>query len=123
MNNKIIGLLILLLVPTAAIILSGGSLMALASLPSFIFVVGFGGGLTFMKKNKFKIHKLGSTLKKDLILGGWMGAIISFILYMNISTIESFNLIVGFGMSALPLIYGYTLGNVIYALWPAKGSK
>mgnify|MGYP001284584418 CR=1 FL=1 len=123
MNNKIIGLLILLLVPTAAIILSGGSLMALASLPSFIFVVGFGGGLTFMKKNKFKFHKLGSTLKKDLTLGGWMGAIISFILYMNISTIESFNLIVGFGMSALPLIYGYTLGNVIYALWPAKGSK
>ena len=54
MNNKIIGLLILLLVPTAAIILSGGSLMALASLPSFIFVVGFGGGLTFMKKINLK---------------------------------------------------------------------
>ena len=64
MNNKIIGLVALLVSGIAAISYSltvegatGGFGMFL-SIPSFIFVIGVGGGLNFMKKQPLKLMLL-----------------------------------------------------------------
>ncbi len=87
------------------------------SLPSFMIVIAF-GGLTYMKKNQYEFNELGKVLKKDLILGGWMGFIIGSILLL---ASEDFNNWQG-GLSAMVLtvLYGYMLGNLIEAFWPRK---
>ena len=86
MNNKIIGLVALLVTGIAAIAYSlivegatGGFGMFL-SIPSFIFVIGVGRGLNLMKKHTFKEDELGKSLRNDLALAGWLGFIVGSIL-------------------------------------------
>ena len=43
-----------------------------------IIILSF-AGFTYKKKDKFEFCELGSVLKKDLILGDWMGLIIRFL--------------------------------------------
>ena len=88
MRDKIIGLLALTVLVIGAIAYAlfvegaAGSFLDFISIPSFLVVIAF-GGLTYMKKDKYKFHELGYVLKKDLILGGWMGFIIGLILLLS----------------------------------------
>ena len=126
MQDKLIGffgLIILVICAIAyALFIEGvaGSLAHFLSIPSFLVVIAF-GGLTYMKKDKYKFHELGSVLKKDLILGGWMGFIIGLILLLA-ATPEGLRNNWEGGLSAMvvTVIYGYMLGNLVEAFWPKK---
>ena len=99
---------------------AAGSFLNFTSIPSFLFVIAF-GGLTYMKKDKYKFHKLGSVLKKDLILGGWMGLTVGLILLLA-ATPEGLRSNWEGGLSAMvvTVLYGYMLGNLVEAFWPKK---
>ena len=126
MQDKLIGFfgLIILIICAIAYALfvegAAGSFLDFTSIPSFLVVIAF-GGLTYMKKDKYKFHKIGSVLKNDLILGGWMGFIIGLIL-MLAATPEGLRKNWEGGLSAMVLtvLYGYMLGNIIESFWPKK---
>ena len=126
MRDKIIGFLSLVLLMIGAIAYAlfiegaAGSFLDFTSIPSFLFVIAF-GGLTYIKKDKYKFHELGSLLKKDLILGGWMGFTVGLILLLA-ATPEGLRNNWAGGVSALvvTVLYGYMLGNLIEAFWPIK---
>ena len=88
MKDKIIGFLGLNVFMIGAIAYAiyienaAGSFRDFTSIPSFLIVIAF-GGLTYIKKDKYKFHKLGAVLKKDLILGGWMGFTVGLILLLS----------------------------------------
>ena len=56
------------------------------SIPSLGIVLGF-SGLTYAKKDKYKFYQLGKVLKKDLILGGWIGTMIGIMLTFGLAEI------------------------------------
>ena len=124
MRDKIIGFLALVLLMIGAIAYAlfiegaAGSFLDFTSIPSFLFVIAF-GGLTYIKKDKYKFHELGSVLKKDLILGGWMGFTVGLILLLAATPAGLRNNWAG-GVSAIvvTVLYGYMLGNLIEAFWP-----
>ena len=126
MRDKIIGFLALVLLMIGAIAYAlfiegaAGSFLDFTSIPSFLFVIAF-GGLTYIKKDKYKFHELGSVLKKDLILGGWMGFTVGLILLLA-ATPEGLRNNWAGGVSAMvvTVLYGYMLGNLIEAFWPIK---
>ena len=126
MQDKLIGffglnILVICAIAYALFIESAaGSFTHFFSVPSFLVVIAF-GGLTYMKRDKYKFHKLGFVLKNDLILGGWMGCIIGLIL-MLAATPEVLGSNWEGGLSAMMLtvLYGYMLGNLIEAFWPKK---
>ena len=125
MRDKLIGLLALTVLVIGAIAYAlfvegaGGSFLDFTSIP-FLVVIAF-GGLPYMKKDKYKFHKLGFVLKNDLILGGWMGFIIGLILMLAATPEVLGNNWEG-GLSAMMLtvLYGYMLGHLIEAFWPKK---
>tara|TARA_Y100000590_G_C15485164_1_gene925515 strand:- start:39 stop:434 length:396 start_codon:yes stop_codon:yes gene_type:complete len=53
-----------------------GKFIQFVSIPSFILVIGVGGGFTLMKQHTLKDNELGLSLKKDFILAGWIGFLI-----------------------------------------------
>ena len=55
-----------------------------ASIPSLGIVLAF-SGLTYAKKDKYKFHRLGKVLKKDLILGVWIGTLIGIMLTFGLA--------------------------------------
>ena len=126
MRDKIIGFLALVLLMIGAIAYAlfvegaAGSFLDFTSIPSFLFVIAF-GGLTYIKKDKYKFHELGSVLKKDLILGGWMGFTVGLILLLAATPEGLRNNWVG-GVSAMvvTVLYGYILGNLVEAFWSKK---
>jgi hypothetical protein len=126
LRDKIIGFLALVLLMIGAIAYAlfiegaAGSFLDFTSIPSFLFVIAF-GGLTYIKKDKYKFHELGSLLKKDLILGGWMGFTVGLILLLA-ATPEGLRNNWAGGVSAMvvTVLYGYMLGNLIEAFWPKK---
>ena len=126
MKDKIIGFLALVLLMIGAIAYAlfiegaAGSFLDFTSIPSFLFVIAF-GGLTYIKKDKYKFHKLGSVLKKDLILGGWMGFTVGLILLLA-ATPEGLRNNWAGGVSAMvvTVLYGYIFGNLAEAFWPKK---
>ena len=126
MRDKIIGFLALVLLMIGAIAYAlfiegaAGSFLDFTSIPSFLFVIAF-GGLTYIKKDKYKFQELGSVLKKDLILGGWMGFTVGLILLLA-ATPEGLRNNWAGGVSAMvvTVLYGYMLGNLIEAFWPKK---
>ena len=126
MRDKIIGFLALVLLMIGAIAYAlfiegaAGSFLDFTSIPSFLFVIAF-GGLTYIKKDKYKFHELGSLLKKDLILGGWMGFTVGLILLLA-ATPEGLRNNWAGGVSAMvvTVLYGYMLGNLVEAFWPKK---
>ena len=126
MKDKIIGFLALVLLMIGAIAYAlfiegaAGSFLDFTSIPSFLFVIAF-GGLTYIKKDKYKFHELGSVLKKDLILGGWMGFTVGLILLLA-ATPEGLRNNWEGGVSAMvvTVLYGYILGNLVEAFWSKK---
>ena len=126
MKDKIIGFLALVLLMIGAIAYAlfiegaAGSFLDFTSIPSFLFVIAF-GGLTYIKKDKYKFHELGSLLKKDLILGGWMGFTVGLILLLA-ATPEGLRNNWAGGVSAMvvTVLYGYMLGNLVEAFWSKK---
>ena len=74
MKDKFIGLVIIVVLCNGAVVYvtseAGISLLNFVSLSAFVFVAGCGGGLTYMRKNKYKGNELVTILKNNLILGG-----------------------------------------------------
>ena len=119
MKDKLIGLVILVVLCVGVVFLATGeaevSPLGFVSLPSFVFVAGFGGGLTYMRKNKYKDNELITILKNNLILGGWIGFIVGMIMVLSGSVgTDSF----GPGVSAatVTILYGYIGGYLIEAV-------
>jgi len=118
MKDKLIGLVILVVLCVGVVFLAtseaGLSAGVFISGPSFAFVAGFGGGLTYMRKNKYKGNELVTLLKNNLIRGGWIGFIVGMILVLASSDgMDS----IGRGMSAatVTILYGYIGGYLIEA--------
>jgi len=120
MDNKIIGLIIVIFCFTGSIAYalfvegSAGGFDSFLSLPVFGFIVGVGGGFVYMKKPKWKKKKLGKVIKKDFILAGWLGFIISLVLmFEGYGFNEGENMGGGLHTGLISLLYGYTFGNII----------
>ena len=118
MKDKLIGLVILVVLCDGAVVYAtrgaGISLLIFVSLSSFVFVAGFGGGLTYMRKNKYKGNELVTILKNNLILGGWIGFIVGMIL--NLASSDRMDSIApGMAAAAVTILYGYTSGYLIEA--------
>ena len=94
-----------------------------ASIPSLGIVLAF-SGLTYAKKDKYKFHQLGKVLKKDLILGGWIGTMIGIMLTFGLADNSVNNnfgdLLNSIGMAMITLLYGYMIGNIVESCWPEK---
>ena len=77
------------------------------SIPSLGIVLAF-SGLTYAKKDKYKFYQLGKVLKKDLILGGWIGTMIGIMLTFGLadnSVINNFgDLLNSIGMAMITLL-------------------
>ena len=122
MSNKIIGLIALLVSSVAAIAYSfnvegaAGGFGLFLSIPSFVFVIGVGGGLNFMRKHTFIDNELGKSLRDDLVLAGWLGFIVGSILAFggnsdSIADIPSSYL----SAAIIPVLYGYVIGAIAEA--------
>ena len=94
-----------------------------ASIPSLGIVLAF-SCLTYAKKDKYKFHQLGKVLKKDLILGGWIGTMIGIMLTFGLADNSIDNnfgdLLNSIGMAMITLLYGYMIGNIVESCWPKK---
>ena len=121
MNNKIFGLVAIIVFAVGAIafaLFSGGASGSFAmflSPPSFIFVVGVGGGLTYMRKHTLKDEELGKALRSDFVLAGWLGFIVGIILMgagsENIVGMSSG----GLSAASITILYGYLAGAIVEA--------
>ena len=120
MKDKIIGLFVIVGTCVAIIVLvsdqAGVSPLAFVSAASFLFVAGFGGGLTYMRKNKYSENELITVLKNNLILGGWMGFIVGMIFVLS-DSVGTDSLGPGMSASAVTLLYGYIGGYLIEAFY------
>ena len=91
------------------------------SIPSLGIVLAF-SGLTYAKKDKYKFHELGKVLKKDLILGGWIGTMIGMMLTFGLADNSINNnfgdLLNSIGTAMITLLYGYMIGNIVESCWP-----
>ena len=119
MKDKLIGLVFLLVLCVGVVVYvtceDGISLLHFVSLPSFVFVAGFGGGLTYMRKNKYKDNELITIHKNNLIRGGWIGFIVGMIL--NLASSDGMNSIgPGMAAAAVTILYGYIGGYLIEAV-------
>ena len=109
MKDKLIGLVFLLVLCVGVVVYvtheDGISLLHFVSLPSFVFVTGFGGGLTYMRKNKYKDNELITIHKNNLIRGGWIGFIVGMILLL--ASFDGMDSIApGKAAAALTILYG-----------------
>ena len=118
MKDKLIGLVILVVLCVGVVVYatgeSGISLLHFVSLPSFLFVAGFGGGLTYMRKNKYKGNELVTLLKNNLVRGGWMGFIVGMIMVLSGGT-DSIYFGPGVSAATVTILYGYIGGYLIEA--------
>ena len=126
--TNIIGFLLLYLSMIGAIayalIIEGasGKFIQFLSIPSFILVFGVGTGFTLMRKHALKNNELGTALKKDFILAGWIGFLIGLGLLGASMDARFGNMEWGISIfisnlktSTIPLLYGYILGNIFEA--------
>ena len=94
-----------------------GYMTWLLSAPSFLIVIAF-SGLTYIKREKYMLHELGLILKKDMILGGWIGFMVGcFFTFYKISFWD-IEILHGISVSIISIIYGYVLGNLAETFWP-----
>ena len=118
MKDKLIGLVFLLVLCVGVVVYvtheDGISLLHFVSLPSFVFVTGFGGGLTYMRKNKYKGNELVTIHKNNLIRGGWMGFIVGMIMVLSGGT-DSVYFGPGVSAATVTILYGYIGGYLIEA--------
>ena len=124
MDNKIIGLIVVIGCSIGVIAYalfvegSAGGFGNFLSIPSFSFVVGVGGGFTYMRKHALKENELGIALKKDFILAGWIGTMVGLVLMgAGYGGEGGFNNLGGGAAAAIicPL-YGYMFGNIVEAM-------
>ena len=120
-RENIVGLFFFCALQLAAIDLAmdhrSGYLTWLLSAPSFFIVIAF-SGLTYIKREKYRLHELGYILKKDMILGGWIGFLFGcFFTFLTMST-WSIEILHGIATSMISILYGYILGNVSETFWP-----
>ena len=118
MKDKLIGLVILVVLCVGAVVYvtseAGISLLNFVSLSAFVFVAGWGGGLTYMRKNKYKGNELVTLLKNNLILGGWIGFIVGMIMVLSGGT-DSVYFGPGVAAATVTILYGYIGGYLIEA--------
>ena len=122
MNNKIIGLIAIaffnigILAYTFFVEGAPGGFFIFLSLPSFVFVIGVGGGLTIMRKHTIEDKNLGKSLSSDLILAGWLGFLTGLILmFAGFSGGNIDNFAGGFAAAAITILYGYYMGAIAEA--------
>ena len=122
MNNKIIGLIIVVFsnigIIAFALFVEGaaGGFGTFLSAPSFVFVIGVGGGLNYMRKHTIKDEKLGKSLRSDLTLAGWLGFLIGLILMLaGFSVGQVDNFAGGFAAASITILYGYFMGAIAEA--------
>ena len=101
---------------------TAGRFIQFVNIPAFILVFGVGIGFTLMRKHTLNDNEIGVALKKDVILGGWIGFLIGLGL-LGASMDEQFGNI-EWGISivvsnlktiTIPLLYGYIIGNMLEA--------
>ena len=109
---------------------AAGRFIQFVNIPSFIIVFGVGIGFTLMRKHTLKDNEIGTALKKDVILGGWIGFLIGLGL-LGAGMDEQFGNI-EWGISivvsnlktiTIPLLYGYIIGNMLEASLSTPISK
>ena len=118
MKDKIIGFFVTVGTCVAIIVLvsdqAGVSPLAFVSAASFVFVAGFRGGLTYMRKNKYSDNELITVLKNNIILAGWMGFIVGMVFVLS-DSVGTDSLGPGMTASAVTLLYGYIGEDLIEA--------
>ncbi|MAL65181.1 MAG: hypothetical protein CMF94_03665 [Candidatus Marinimicrobia bacterium] len=120
-RQNVVGLFFFCALSVAAMDLAmdhrSGYMEWLLSAPSFLIVLAF-SGLTYIKREKYMLYELGYILKKDMILGGWVGFIIGcFFTFLSMSS-WNIGILHGIGNSMISIIYGYILGNFAETFWP-----
>ena len=123
-KNRLIGYFIAVFSVNSALYLafmegSAGRFIDFFSPISFIIVFGVGIGFTLMRKHSLNYNELGSALRKNFILAGWIGFMIGVILLCLGMNSEEGRLLknVGpnFAMALISPIYGYIWGYVTEA--------
>ena len=119
MNNKIIGLFTIFIFGNGTIAFAlffegaAGGLGNFLSMPSFLYVIGVGGGLNHMRKHTIKDNELGKSLRSDFILAGWLGFLTGLILMLGGFSIQNLdNLAGGFAAVSVTILYGYFIGAI-----------
>ena len=119
MKDSILGLILVIVSFTItlwyAIMVEGaaGSYGDFLSIPSFVFVLGFGIGINKMRKHTIKGGKLGKALREDFILAGWLGLLVGFVLIAaGYSKGEIDNLGGGIAAATITVLYGYFMGII-----------
>ena len=91
---------------------AAGNYTMFLSVPSFVFVLGFGIGINQMRKHTFKEGELGKALREDFILAGWLGLLIGTILIARTYSQDEFNLGGGIAAASITVLYGYFMGII-----------
>ena len=118
MKSNILGLILavasFILTLWYAFIVEGaaGNYTMFLSVPSFVFVLGFGIGINQMRKHTIKEGELGKALREDFILAGWLGLLIGTILIARTYSQDEFNLGGGIAASSITVLYGYFMGII-----------
>ena len=109
---------------------NAGRFIQFVNIPAFILVFGVGIGFTLMRKHTLNDNEIGVALKKDVILGGWIGFLIGLGL-LGAGMDDQFGN-VEWGISivvsnlktiTIPLLYGYIIGNMLEASLSPPVSK
>tara|TARA_Y100001980_G_C14509390_1_gene284892 strand:+ start:178 stop:540 length:363 start_codon:yes stop_codon:yes gene_type:complete len=116
MNNKMIGLLIMLLVPALLIFrVSQGNVHGFISIDSLIFIIALGGGMTYMNKHNLSEHKLGTAIKDNFITAGWLGTVVGLIIMLPNIEFSDPQFRIGLAAAIVTILYGYILGAIAQA--------
>ena len=92
---------------------AAGSYGNFLSIPSFVFVLGFGIGINKMRKHTIKEGELGKALREDFILAGWLGLLVGFVLIAaGYSKGDINNLGGGIAAATITVLYGYFMGII-----------
>ena len=91
---------------------AAGNYTMFLSVPSFVFVLGFGIGINQMRKHTIKEGKLGKALREDFILAGWLGLLVGTILIARTYSQDEINIGGGIAAASITVLYGYFMGII-----------